>query len=155
MKKITSLSFTACLLLCVGFISSCDKDDDDRQKTRSELLIGTWVLTSDAYSPAYDYDWDGNTETEIFNRYDACDKDDLTVFNAGGTGTYDEGPTKCDQSDPQSIPFAWSLTNNDNSLVVGGDTYNVVQLDQNTLKVSYTFVEGGTTFTNTYTFSRR
>ncbi len=136
--------------------TSCKKDDDDSNgKSKSELLIGNWVLTSDAYSPAYDYEGNGVKLSEIFQLYDACEKDDLLIFKTGNAGEYNEGSSKCDPSDDQAYPFTWVLTNNDNTITVGGDDYNLVQLNASTLKVAETFIEDGITYTNTYTYARK
>jgi lipocalin-like protein len=141
------------LLLSVSLISSCKKDKD---KTRSELIIGRWKLVSDVYSPAYDYDGDGTKETDIFPLfYDACEKDDIIIISAGGNGVFDQGATKCDQADPQTDPFNWSLTNNDAILIVDGNSVPIAELTNSTLKLNDTFAENGVTYTNTLTYAKQ
>ena len=143
--------FVACTVASI----SCKKD---KEKSRSELIVGTWQLTSDSYSPAYDYDGDGTSETEAISLYEACSKDNLIIFNANNTGSFDEGATKCDPGDDQSVAIGWALTDSDTKIAVtglGGPIVNILQLDNSTLKISYTFDESSTTYTNTQTFKRK
>jgi len=153
--KRNHLKLLACsLIVCMTINVSCKKDKD---KSRSELIVGSWILTSDAYSPAYDYSGNGTGITEAFSLYDDCVKDNVSTFKSDNTGISDEGATKCDPDDDQALPFVWQLSDNDSKLVIStyGETYNIVQLDNSTLKISMTFEDNGTTYTNTYTFKRK
>jgi hypothetical protein len=153
----SSLKSAFILLICTVFslsFSSCKKDEV--KKSRSELIIGNWLLSSDLYNPAYDADGNGTTETEIFPLYSACAKDDFLTFNTGGTGAFDQGPLMCQGGSPeQRTPFTWSLYNNDHSLVLGGTSYAVLELSETTLKIADTFFENNVTYTNTYTFTKK
>lgn len=40
----------------------------------------------------------------------ACTKDNTYLFKKDSTGTMDEGPLKCNPSDPQTLPFHWNFT---------------------------------------------
>jgi hypothetical protein len=144
------------VLVCSVFsfsFSSCKKDEV--KKSRSELIIGNWLLSSDAYNPAYDADGNGTKETEIFPLYSACSKDDFITFNTGGTGAFDQGPLMCQGSPNQTTAFTWSLYNNDHSLVLGGESYALLELSETTMKIAYTFFEDNVTYTNTYTFTKK
>lgn len=133
-------------------ITSCKKDD---AKPRAELLIGTWKLTSDLYNPAYDADQNGTTETEAYPLYTTCSKDDYVLFDSGGKGAFDQGPTMCPNRPDQRSPFTWFLYNNDHTLVVAGESYALLELSATTLRIAFTFQEGDITYTNTLTFTRR
>ena len=139
---------------CVSglFISSCKKED---MKPRAELLIGTWKLTSDLYSPAYDVDQDGTTEKEAYPLYSTCSKDDYILFDSGGKGAFDQGQEMCPTNPDQRLPFTWFLYNNDHTLVIAGESYALLELSATILRIAYTFQEDDITYTNTYTFSRR
>jgi hypothetical protein len=39
----------------------------------------------------------------------ACEKDDIYTFKSDSTGVIDEGAAKCNSSDPQTVPFKWSI----------------------------------------------
>ena len=158
MKRNLHLSVMAFIATCTVISISCKKSSSD--KSRSELLVGNWMLTSDVYSPSYDYDGDGTTETEAISLYESCDKDDFITFNANNTGSFDEGATKCDINDDQAYPLGWQLSDNDSKITivgtgVGSGVANILQLDNSTFKISATFEELGTTYTNTQTFKRK
>ncbi|MEJ0101030.1 MAG: lipocalin family protein [Bacteroidota bacterium] len=153
--KRNRLNLFACFLIaCMVINVSCKKD---KGKSRSELLVGNWQFTSDAYSPAYDYTGNGMAVTEAISLHDDCTKDDFVTFNADNTGLTDDGPTKCDPSDEQTYPLAWQLSDNDSKLVLAtfGETYTILQLDNSTLKISDTFEENSITYTNTLTLKRK
>lgn len=47
----------------------------------------------------------------------ACRIDNSYTFVPGGTGTMDEGATKCASTDPQTSPFTWSLSQPDSMTI--------------------------------------
>jgi hypothetical protein len=49
-----------------------------------------------------------------------CDTDGFLLLAANGTGTVDEGPTKCDPGFPQSAPITWSFSTNETVLNLNG-----------------------------------
>jgi hypothetical protein len=53
----------------------------------------------------------------------ACYKDNIMTFLANGTGSIDEGPTKCNAGDPQTVNFTWNFTNNESTLNVTGAVF--------------------------------
>jgi hypothetical protein len=59
---------------------------------------------------------DGIVDVGNDSLFTPCTKDDIYTFKSDSTGILDEGATKCDTSDPQTLPFAWSLTNNNTVL---------------------------------------
>lgn len=104
MKKL--ILFT--LLTSIIAISfSCSKDDNGTpQKTKTELLTtGTWKFSSAT---------SGGIDVSSFLQ--SCQKDNIYTFATGGTGTVDEGPTKCNSGDPQTSPFTWAWLSNETML---------------------------------------
>lgn len=53
----------------------------------------------------------------------ACYKDNTMTFLANGTGSLDEGATKCNAGDPQTVNFTWNFTNNGGTLNVTGGIF--------------------------------
>ena len=153
-RKIQS---TVLILIIISIVTtfSCKKDEDnDSPKTKTELLTaGNWFYTSCIVSPAYDYYGNGNAVTDIFAIMQACEKDDFETFKTNGVWEYNQGPTKCDQSDPQ-ILFSepWSFAGNETKVIVGGDECTILELTSTTLKLRYSFVDGGVTFTEVDTY---
>jgi hypothetical protein len=118
------------------FLSSCEKEKDaDPPKTKTELIsTGTWRYSSATV---------GGINADPLLQ--ACQKDNTLLFVATGTGTVDEGATKCNSGDPQTIPFTWSFANAEAELNVsatlftGGSTvFNIITLSESQLVLSQT-----------------
>ena len=107
------------LFITLGVLSfSCKKSDPAPTVSNMDLISKTWKLTAttinsiDAYSLLAD-----------------CEKDNLFVFTKDGNFTEDEGPTKCNASDPQTIETAkWSFPS--------GSTLKSVYPDNTSQKVT-------------------
>ena len=148
------------LLLLVIFspfiFLSCDKDDDDETpKTKTELLTaGPWKRTALTSNPAYDWNADGNAATDVLSIMLPCERDNFDTYKTNGIMETNEGPTKCDPSDPQTWPTTWALVDNERQIRYD-DTYNytIVELTETTLKLRGTFEENGVTYTHDETYS--
>ena len=109
MKVLSLVSFLSAVLI----LGSCQKDDstDPAPKTKTELI----TLKAWKYNDAkIDTDNNGTGDQPIpAGVLEACQTDNNITFVVGGSGTIDEGPTKCDATDPQSVPFTWSFTSNE------------------------------------------
>jgi len=153
MKKPVQLA--ALLLVMSGVMSfqGCNKDDNDSPKTKTELITtGSWKMTGYTINPAADIDLDGDTETNVFDYIDGCIKDDFTTFKTNGTAEGNEGASKCDNADPQTYSLTWSFTSNETKLILDGDEYNLVELTATKLRISYSYVDTGVTYTEEVTF---
>lgn len=142
MKKFISLP----VILLVLF--SCKKNDTKAPTKADYLTAGTWMVTA----AVTDDDGDGTYETNEFESFDQCYKDNIWTFKSDGTLQMDEGASKCDPGDAQTNTALWKLTNNDTSLLLASDTYSVIQLDANliVLKLDY-----GANRSSKVTFSKR
>ena len=71
--------------------------------------------------------------------YDSCSRDNLETYSSAtnGTRTYDEGATKCDPSDPQTINVLPYTISNNFIDFGGGIGFQLVSVDKTTLKYSY------------------
>ena len=136
---------------------SCKKESgsESKQKTKTELLTsGSWKRTGLTATPAYDWYGDGNYATDLLSVMKVCDSDNFDTYKSNGTGDTDEGPTRCDQSDPQAWPFVWEFADNETKLVFNGvNKLNLVELTETTLKFRTTFEEDGITYTQEETYS--
>ena len=120
----------------------CSKDDDSNPapKTNTELLTtGTWKFS--------DIKVNG---TSVAGLFDPCQKDNILTFLAAGTGTADEGATKCDPNDPDSNSFNWNFETNETVLFVstpfftgGSSTFTIVSLTESQLVLSQTISLSG------------
>lgn len=76
----------------------------------------------------------------------------MTTFKTNGTAEGDEGATKCDVLDDQTFTLPWSFTSNETKINIDGDEYNLLELTATTLKISYSYVDTGVTYTEEVTF---
>jgi hypothetical protein len=129
--------FTTILVIITFFFTSCGKDDNPAAtKTKTQLITqGNWKFKS-AFAGTTDYS----------GFLQACQKDNIITFAAAGTGTADEGATKCNAGDQQTVPFTWSFQTNEtilfisNPLFTGGSgTFDLVSLSETELVVSQIF----------------
>lgn len=131
------------LLLAVVIITanSCKKDEDE--KTKTDLLTGNyWKFTAMNISPAIEFN--GLEYSDLFGLMPNCSKDDLIKYNADGTLIFDEGPSKCDEGDPQTETGNWAFNADETKITEtyddGSFTYDVVELTESNLKFSYSEV---------------
>ena len=147
------------LLIITGITTtlSCKKNKDENSntaKTKIELITtGTWKRTALISNPAYDWNVDGHFDTNILNTMYPCEKDNFQTYLTNGIVETNEGPTKCNASDPQAWTVTWTFTDNETKLLFDGfDEYTVLELTETTLKWQSTFVENGVTYTHVETY---
>lgn len=136
-------SFAIMATIFVTVLPACSKDDDDDPTpagTKTELLVkSTWKFEKAEASIIGD----------VSSQLEPCLKDNLLIFAAAsssavsGTGTVDEGATKCDPTDPQTGSFTWELINNGtvlrSSVILfpgGSNDFNIVSLNATNLVLS-------------------
>lgn len=146
MKK-TILCYLPALFLLTSVIVSCKKDKDEPVSKTTLLTQKDWLaikweekLNNDAY-------------VDDFPNWPVCDKDDHFVFRTNNTYEANEGPTKCDATDPQIIDSgSWAFTDNETKILIGSQSYSIDQLDENTLVFSFSEVVGTDTYYAKITF---
>ncbi|HEX7844145.1 MAG TPA: lipocalin family protein [Chitinophagaceae bacterium] len=92
----------------VTLFSSCGKDGGDSPSKNELIVRSSWKFDKAMYGVL-----------DVSSAVDDCLKDNIITFVTGGTGTMDEGLTKCNTGDPQTVNFTWSI--NDNTLSVTGN----------------------------------
>lgn len=145
-----SCKFILPILSAVVLFASCKKDSNDtKQKTKTDLLVqGAWKFDNANVGGA-----------DVSSLIQGCQKDNTITFAAGGTGTLDEGATKCNSSDPQSDPFTWNFATNETVLHVsatlftgGSSDFNIVSLTDTELVLSQNINISGTSQNAIVTF---
>ena len=130
MKHINYL-FLSAILLGFTLLSSCSKDDEPNL-SRTELLTQkSWKLTQTAV-------------LGISGPPESTAADDIYTFSADGAYTFDEGASKEDPGDPQTITGTWEFIENESKirLTYSGLTFDqeIVELSTSKLKVKFTFL---------------
>jgi len=124
--------------------SSCSKNDDPPPavKTKTDLITKTTWKFNDAKVSG----------VSVAAFLQLCQKDNILTFLTAGTGTADEGATKCNAADPQTSPFTWSFQTSETVLFVstpffagGSSTFTIVSLTETELVVSQNITVSGST----------
>ena len=144
MKKTFSTLALALLLLSLG----CKKDNDKQNQSRMDLITtGQWKIIALTLVPGSDIDGDGDIDTDIFQDFDICEKDDYYIFHSNGIFDVDEGASKCDASDPQVVSGDWSFANQEKEIILDGTPGTIEELSSTRLRMR--FEERGETTTIT------
>jgi len=108
-----SISLTLLLLIIFVSFSGCSKKNDNTPNKNTLLTSSTWKFST----AGIDANNDGVMETTLpAGTLQSCDTDNTLLFKSDNTGIVDEGPTKCNQANPQSLQFGWTLINNGESI---------------------------------------
>jgi hypothetical protein len=138
-KQIASL--IVCSLTILFLLPACQKDNAVVvAKTKTELISQqTWKFSNATVGGS-----------DVSAALQTCQKDNIMTFVAAGTGSVDEGPTKCNSSDPQTNPFTWNFQSNETILFIstplfsgGSSTFTLISLSETQLVVSQMIIVGG------------
>ena len=136
--KTTVKSFPFLLILFIFATAiSCKKKGSEEPKielsAKTVLLTkSNWYLSDNETKVGAGGTWGSNYQ----GIYD-CRKDDYLKFKTDNTGISDEGATKCNIQDPQSVPFSWSFSNSETKLTFQNSTSTIDVLSETSLIVTY------------------
>ena len=133
MKKLILKTIATIILLSLLF-TACKKSS--HVKTSTELLTqSTWKFNKATVNGV-----------DVSSQIQACQKDNIIVFVAAGTGTVDEGASTCNSGDPQTIAFTWSFTMNETILHIStalfagaSNDFTIMTLSATQLVVSFPY----------------
>jgi hypothetical protein len=110
-------SISCLLLFCLAF-ASCKKEKA-KEPTRQELLTSsTWKYDNGGI----DQNRDGSIDItlEATGYVQQCALDNTGTFHTDGTGIADEGPTKCNDTLPQTVQYNWAFRSNETAIDISG-----------------------------------
>jgi len=124
MKRIT---YFVLMLMLASVVFSCKKKDPE--PSPAQKILGKWKMLSGSTTIG------GQTEPAP-----ACQLDDITEFKTGDVFVIDEGPTKCDPTDPQTSTGSYTLNSagtilNINDPSVGAVAFEVLELTSTKLRI--------------------
>ncbi len=160
----TTIKTIALSCLLTGLIlTSCKKEETPTPTplptpatTKTELLTGkNWKIISWTSNPAVDWNGDGVLITDIYAQIPVCGKDNTITFNANGAELFDEGPTKCSSTDPQTASDVWFFNPTETAITMGGFSFNLEILNTTTLKTNRVYNYNGYDYTFTYTYAKQ
>jgi hypothetical protein len=125
MKKIILNTIPTLALVSLLFVG-CKKST--HVKTNTELLTQkTWKFSSATVNGV-----------DASSNLQACQKDNIYTFVSAGTGNVDEGPSKCNSGDPQTIAFTWNFTTNETILHISTALFSGASNDFTIMTLSET-----------------
>lgn len=142
---------TLLLLALFGFLFSCKREmPEDATPLTDSIKDKNWLLIADSTV---------SSAGTVENNYDllpGCEKDDLVQFKSNKTLVRDEGATKCNASDPQTMTIGtWALNESSKVLTftsVEKIDFKIQKLDASNLVLTTVETINGVTFTETATF---
>ena len=73
----------------------------------------------------------------MYATYPDCRKDDYRHFNESGTVELNEGPSKCNSTDPQSQSMQWRFLNQYQTRIeINGEEYIIDRLENNEFRIA-------------------
>lgn len=139
MKINMVMRFSIVALAGILFIAACSKKSSSKAKA-AYITSASWKFSQ----AGLDLDSNGTIDFPAPAGYvPACSTDNIFTFKSDGSGTEDEGATKCTATDPQTTPFNWSLINNDTeinfstSIIAGvGGSAKIIEVNDSKFVVS-------------------
>lgn len=153
------MKYSALFIFIIFFLHACKKDDANTdvntspQPSKTELITDKpWKYISWTANPPVP-DTAGMLVSDILNYKPPCERDDILIFATNGIITFDQGPAKCDASDPQTDISTWDFASNETKITLHGSMqYNLVELTSTTMKWTFDDVQGSTTHRHTIVF---
>lgn len=94
------------------------------------------LLTADSWTyDQFGIDQNRDGLIDIPETLENCIKDDVVIFNADGSGSFNQGANMCYPEFPQSQPFDWQFLNNETQIEYGGATHTILELDETQLAI--------------------
>ena len=117
------------LFVCVIFIliNACSKSNSNNTApvTKMQLLTqSSWKYDT----AGLDNNNDGLIDAPFPTGYgvSSCEADNILTLKSDGTGTVDEGATKCNVNDPQTTSFTWTLDTAKSAIVLSDTIFSVI-----------------------------
>ena len=113
MKLKTHLTLPLAALFLTILWAACSKSHSTENPNGQSTTVTLITQTTWRYDTSgVDLNKDGIVDVGNDTLITPCEKDDIYTFKSDSTGIIDEGATKCNAADPQTLPFSWGLTNN-------------------------------------------
>lgn len=145
-------------------LSSCKEEErqvnpaqGQKEETNADLILGSWVMKSATVDPGFEFGT-GTPITDLYALMDLCSKDDVYIYTADLSLTIDEGPTKCNASDPQTTQGTYELSEDGKTLtqVRNGEveTIEIIALNEEMMEGESPYSDGETDYTITLRFEK-
>jgi hypothetical protein len=139
------LSAAISVLSITGCKKDANKPGDNGGGSLKERLVGTYKMTELKLIQ------EGQT-ADILEQYEPCDRDNLYILKADMTSAVVDAGQQCDPSSNDT--GTWSLED-DETLVIDGQDWNIESLNGNTLKMSVDIEQNGVEATLKMTYVKQ
>ncbi len=125
----------ATILILIFALPGCKKQTTSEENIVNFLTTGTWRIIAHTYRNAFG-------STDLYATSVDCTKDDYFRFVKDGTEEINEGPSKCNSSNPQSHVSQWKFLNQyNNKIEIDGWDYSFHKLDDNKFEIITWFTD--------------
>ncbi len=145
MKSIKILLVTSIL---IHIFTSCNEDSGENTtnnlpETRQTLLVGKiWTLSAQTIDPARARVTGGPEVSDWYADMLPCEQDAQKIYFFNGDLVFDQGPTRCQESDVQTFAGSWTF-NSDETIITELQqnfiniirSYKIIELTQDTLTI--------------------
>jgi len=143
------INFALCAaLISILFFVACKKSSSHPKTNTDFLTQSSWK-----------FDHATVNGVDVSPLLKPCQTDNVLTFSSNGSGTLDEGATKCDSTAAQTDPFNWSFASNETVLHVstvfftgGSSDFTIVTLNDTQLILSQQITVSGATEPAVVTF---
>lgn len=99
-------------IVLTASLVACSKDSGSQKgQTKTDLITASaWKIDQ------IGVDADKNGSIDFPQTLQACELDNTFTFKNDGTGIFDEGATKCNDTDPQSGNYTWTFINSESGI---------------------------------------
>lgn len=137
-KRITLVLGLAALMS----VSACKKDSNPdptppvKTPTKTDLLTAKkWRISAQTLTL-------GGFPLNEYAIMKECKKDDFYQFGVDKVAVVDNGATKCDPQDAQTVKSTWEFTDNESKIRMDKYTYDLVSLSDSKLQLRLTTMYG-------------
>jgi hypothetical protein len=151
-RKLLTLVFAASVSI-VSF-TGCKKDANAPAKggSRKEQLVGSYKMTELSLTRVNPETQKEETIDILEENFQSCERDNLYVLKADMTTAVVDAGEQCDPSSNDT--GTWSMPN-DQTIVMDDQTYNIENINGNTLKMTVHIDQEGTQATLNLTYVKQ
>ncbi len=131
-----NMKLATIILLVLSLFTSCSEDSGSDAismlpETKQSFLVGkTWKLSGLTVEPARARVAGGPLLTNWYADMETCEQDAQKIYFFNGDLVFDEGPTRCEDSDIQTFTGSWTF-NSDETIIT--------ELQRNFINIIYSF----------------
>ncbi len=126
--------------LCLGLAIACTSQDPapaPLPPSQKQLLVGkAWILQSFTVDPARARELFGPPITDWYADQEECERDDLLIFMNDGTMLFDEGASRCNGTEIQTLPGQWFFNQDETIITLIQENFLNIALSYDILSIS-------------------